>query len=250
MQFVRSAWNWYTLSWWLAVLGVALALKYHYSVAVAAELEWMFRPLSLLLEWFSGHPFYRDSNHEWVSETADVRLVKACAGINFLLMSLVAYGWMLRPGHHPESAAPVWMARRFLLLCTAIVAAWATGLLANSLRIIILMKLDPQGAELHRLTGMLVYVPVLSLQLALGGRRDWREVLAGPVLLYLLLTVAVPLLTGNALMNPALFTNHLLYVLVMMAVMCSIYCVFKSRSEPIQTTYDTSMHPGIGRNSA
>ena len=190
----------------------------------------MFRPLSLLLEWFSGHPYYRDSNHEWVSEAADVRLVKACAGINFLLMSLVAYGWILRPGRQPESAAPVWMAKRFLLFCAAVVAAWATGLLANSLRIIILMKLDPRGAELHRLIGMMVYVPILSLQLALGGRRDWREVFAGPVLLYLLLTVAVPLLTGNAFMNPALFANHLLYVLVTMAVMCIIYCILIAKT--------------------
>ena len=54
-------------------------------------------------------------------------------------------------------------------------------------------------AGLYRLIGMLIYVPCLSLQLALGGRRDNRVVLAGPALLYLLLMVLVPLLTGNAL---------------------------------------------------
>lgn len=223
MPFVRSAWNWRTLSWWLAVPGVVVALKYHYSIATVAELEWMFRPLSLLLEWFSGHSFYRDSNHEWVSESADVRLVKACAGMNFLLMSLMAYAWTLRPDPRANSVPLAWMAGRIVLLCAAIVAAWTTSLLANSLRIIVVMTVDPDGAELHRLIGMMIYVPLLSLQLALGDRSDRKAVLAGPLLLYLLLMIVVPLLTGNAFLNPALFIEHLLYVSMMIAVGCGIY---------------------------
>jgi exosortase K len=226
MPFARSPWGWRTLSWWLTVLGVVVALKYHYSIATAAELEWMFRPLSLLLEWFSGHPFHRDSNHEWVSESADVRLVKACAGINFLLMSLMAYAWTLRPDGRSEDGTLAWIAGRLLLLFAAIVAAWTTGLLANSLRIIVMMVVDPQGVQLHRLIGMVVYIPLLSLQLTLGDHRDRRAALAGPVLLYLLLMVVVPLLTGNAFQNPALFVEHLLYVSMMVAVVCGIYYVF------------------------
>ena len=223
MPFVRKAWHWQTLSWWLAVLVVVVLLKHHYSIATAADLDWMFRPLSLLLEWFSGHPFHRDGNYEWVSESADVRLVKACAGINFMLMSFMAYTWIIRPDRCTDTDPLSWIAGRLLLLCSAIIAAWITGLLANSLRIIVAMAVNSHNAELHRLIGMVIYVPLLSLQMSLGNRSDNRGVLAGPVLMYLLLMVVIPLLTGNAFRHPALFIEHLLYVSMMIAVMCGIY---------------------------
>ena len=51
-------------------------------------------------------------------------------------------------------------------------ATWITSLLANSLRIIVAMVVTSDGAEPHRLIGMMIYVPLLSLQLSPGGRRD------------------------------------------------------------------------------
>ena len=219
--------HWQTLSWWLMVSAIVLLLKHHYSIATAADLEWMFRPLSKLLEWYTGHAFYRDSNHEWMSGSADVRLVKACAGINFMLMSFMAYAWTLRPGCCLAVAARSWIAKGAVLLCAAIIAAWMTSLLANSLRIIVAMAVTSDGAGLHRLIGMLIYVPLLSLQLTLGGRRDNRVVLAGPALLYLLLMVLVPLLTGNALSSPALFLEHLRHVSILIAVMCGLYYLLR-----------------------
>lgn len=233
MPFGRETWHWQSLLWWLAVLAVVVQLKHHYSISTAAELEWMFRPLSLLLEWFSGHEFHRDSNYEWVSERADVRLVKACAGINFMLMSFMVYTWVIRPERYVDTHPLAWITGQLLLLCAAIVASWATCLLANSLRIIVAMTVQSRGweldaigidaAQLHRMIGMLIYVPLLSLQMLLGNRSNIGQALAAPVLLYLLLMVVVPLLTGNALQHPALFSKHLLNVSVMMAVMCGIY---------------------------
>ena len=223
MQFPREVGHWHALSWWLVVLTVVVLLKHHYSIATAADLEWMFRPLSILLEWFSGHAFHRNSNYEWASESADVRLVKACAGINFMLMSFMAYAWIFRPERGAEGDPWSWVTGRILVLCAAIVAAWTTCLLANSLRIIVAMAVNFHGAELHRLIGMVIYVPLLSLQLSLGDRRDHRDALAGPAMMYVLLMVLVPLLTGNAFQRPALFLEHLLYVSILIAVMCGLY---------------------------
>lgn len=170
MLFGREAWSWQFLLWWLAVLALAVQLKHHYSIATAAELEWMLRPLSQLLEWFTGHEFHRDGRYEWVSETADVRLVKGCAGINFMLMSFMAYAWIARPERCLRVDLLPWIAGRFLLLCATVVAAWATGLFANSLRIMAAMSVDSRGweldaigigaADLHRLIGMGIYLPV------------------------------------------------------------------------------------------
>jgi len=233
MQFGREIRRWQSLLWWLAVLAVVVQLKHHYSIATVTDLEWIFRPLSQLLEWFTGHEFHRDSNYEWVSEGADVRLVKACAGINFMLMSFMAYAWIVRPDRCVDTDPLSWIAGQLLLLCAAFIASWTTCLLANSLRIIVAMTVESHGwgleaigigaVELHRLIGMAIYAPLLSLQMMLGNRSRSRDALAAPILLYLLLLVVVPLLTGNALQHPTLFIMHLLSVSVMMAVMCGIY---------------------------
>ena len=226
MQYLRKLQDWKTLSWWLAVLGVVVVIKHQYSIATTTDLEWMLRPLSLLLEWISGHPFHRDRLHEWVSVSGDVRLIKACAGINFMLMSLLAWAWVFRPDTNEKAEFPAWIAGHVLLLCAVCVAAWSTSLLANSLRILVAMNLPDHGAGAHRLNGMLIYVPMLSLQLLLGDRRNWKTALAGPVLLYFLLMALVPLLTGNAFHNPALFIEHLLYLLAITAAMVGSYFVY------------------------
>jgi exosortase K len=239
MPFRRNTWNWLALTWWLMVLAVALLLKYHYSIATAADLDWMLHPLSLLLEWLTGHDFHRDSQYEWVSISADVRLVKACAGINFMLMSLMAYAWIIRPDRYVDTDRLSWFAGQTLLLCAAIIASWITCLLANSLRIIVAMTVKSHGwdldvigidaTELHRLIGMAIYVPLLSMQMMLGNRSSLRAILAAPVLLYMLLMVMVPLLTGNALQHPKLFIEHLQQLLVMMVFLFGIYFVCRDR---------------------
>jgi exosortase K len=223
MRWLHNRADWKLFAWWLAVLGVALAIKHHYSVATTAELQWMLRPLSQILEWTSGHPFRRDHLHQWVSESANVRLVKACAGINFLLMSLLAWAWVYRPTKHEDTDAPTWLAKRSLLLPALILAAWITALLANSLRTLVAMHLPDHGADLHRLIGMLIYVPLLSLQLHLGDRDNWRAALTGPVILYFVLMVLAPVLTGNAFNMPGRFIEHLLYLGTMAMIMGGLY---------------------------
>ena len=225
MPYLPEQLDWKVFTWWLTVLGVALAIKHHYSIATVAELDWMLRPLSLLLEWLSRHPFHRNSLDEWVSESADVRLAKSCAGINFLLMSLAAWAWVFRPDRREDTDIPTWVAGRILLLFAVIVAAWTTSLMANCLRILVAMNLPAHGDGLHRLIGMLIYVPLLSLQLHLGDRGNWTAALAGPVILYLLLMAVVPVLTGNAFNDPGRFIEHLLYLLAMMTTMGAIYSV-------------------------
>ena len=253
MQVVRDRRYWRILSWWLAVLTVAVLLKHHYSVAAAADLEWMFRPLSLMLEWFSGHAFHRDGNYEWVSESADVRLVKACAGVNFMLMSFMGYAWVVRPGFRTEFAPLAWVAARILLLCTAVIAAWITCLLANSLRIMVAMTVNANamgldvvgiGApQLHRLIGVAIYVPLLSLQMTLGNRGDTKDALVGPVLMYLLLMVLVPVVSGNARQHPALFAEHILYLSTMIAVMCGVFFLYSYRRRGVRLYATKPDHP-------
>jgi exosortase K len=212
-------------------------LKYHYSIATPADLEWMFRPLSDLLTLLTGHEFQRDANAEWFSVSADARLVKGCAGINFMLMSLLTYAWVFRPDHDEESGFLTWLSGQVLLLAAVIVAAWATTLLANTVRIAVAIKLQCHddvleglglnGGDVHRLIGVMIYLPLLMLQMLPGKRVSHRQILMLPVLMYLLLMVVVPLLTGNALRNPGLFVDHLWQLSAGMAVMYGMYFLYR-----------------------
>lgn len=229
MQWRREAWHWPSLAWWLAVSAVAIQLKHHYSLATAADLEWVLGPLSQLLEWFTGHEFHRDGRHGWVSESADMRLVKGCAGINFMLMSFLAYAWVFRPDRRADADLPAWIAGRAGLLCVGLSAAWVSCLLANSLRIMVAMSMETQAwlgdatgmdaTQLHRMLGLGIYLPLLSLQIVAGNRGVGTEAVAVPGLLYASLMVAVPLLTGNALQQPDLFIEHFRGAASVIAVM-------------------------------
>ena len=209
---------WQSLLWWLPVTTLALLLKQHYSIANVVELEWILQPLSDLLSLVTGNEFHRDTNGEWVSIAADVRLVKSCAGVNFMLMSLLAFAWSFRPDPKEKPQFLSLVGGYPVLLTAVCIAAWSMTLLANTLRILLAMYLQSDDSVLHvlgidvssvhRLIGLAVYLPLLTLQMMPGKRVSKRQIMLVPVLLYAVLMVLIPLLTGNALRNPALFLEH------------------------------------------
>jgi exosortase K len=229
-----------SLLWWLPAFVLALLLKRHYSVAHVAELEWMLQPLADLLSLTTGHEFHRQPNGEWVSAGADVRLVKTCAGINFMLMSLLTFAWTFRPDRKEASQSYAWIGGHLVMLAAICVAAWTTTLLANSLRILLAMYLQTDDSilhatgiganETHRFIGLAVYLPLLSLQMLLSKRASRRQIICIPVILYAGLMILVPLLTGNALRNPALFLEHASQLAVgMVLIQSGLHLLLKRR---------------------
>jgi exosortase K len=190
---------------------VAAALKYHYSIAAAADLGWMLRPVSLLLELVTAQNFIQSPAGEWYSTEAGIVLVKACAGVNFMLMSFVGWCWLLQPAAG-STRASIFL-RRFLL---ALALAWLAAVMVNVLRIVLAESLGPWLAGAmgtggaHRLIGLLVYLPALTAQLLLAGRARRGAAVAVAASLYLALMLATPLLTGNAWWDPAAFAAHAL----------------------------------------
>ena len=89
----------------------------------------------------------------------------------------------------------------------------------NALRILAVVNLQPsleqwcEPAQAHRLIGLLVYLPALSLQLVLADRRHWRRAVLGGCGLYALLMLVVPLLTGNARLSSPAYWQHVGMVL-------------------------------------
>lgn len=209
-----------TLVWWALTVGLAAALKTYFSAAAASDLDWMLRPLSLLLRLVTGWRFEQNAADEWYSLDAGIILVKACAGINFMILSFLGWCWLVRPPQHlsPRRAAGEWAA----LLASALVFAWAVTLVVNALRVLAIVHWQPILAQwlpaddAHRLLGIMVYLAALNLQVVLFEPRRWP----GAVLLasgsYFVLMVVLPIATGNALADPAQFGRHVVTSLVVL----------------------------------
>lgn len=189
------------LLWWSLVIGVAAALKWHFSAAAAADLAWILRPLTLLLRLLTGWRFQMNPDGEWESHAAGIVLVKACAGINFMTLSFIAWCWMLRPRAVDGNRWLEWP----VFLGSALLFAWLCALLVNTLRVLAIVHVQPWldpwiGAEqAHRLLGIVLYLPALCLQLLLAERGQWRRALSIACALYATIMLLVPVLTGNAL---------------------------------------------------
>ncbi|MFO1399814.1 MAG: hypothetical protein U1F30_01150 [Steroidobacteraceae bacterium] len=144
--------------------------------------------------------------------------VKACAGINFMVLSFLGWCWLARPrAPAPAGSAPLeWPA----LLAGALVLAWMTALVANLLRIVAIVHLQPAlqawlpAGQAHRAVGMAVFLPALGLQwLLCEPQRPGLALLAAGGA-YALLLLGVPLLSGHAAQDPQGYRVHALALLV------------------------------------
>lgn len=207
--------------WWSLVLMTAATLKYFYSVAAVTQLGWMLEPITLLLRLLAGWHFTLNSNGEWLSVDAGIALVKACAGINFMIMSLLAWCWAIRPRERtPQYSLLVeWP----LLLAVALILAWFAALTANTMRIWVVVQAQPMlerwftPESAHRTLGLLVYLPALCMQVLLTEWRRRDRALLIVCAIYAGVMLAVPLATGNAMADLALYAEHA--ALVMGALM-------------------------------
>ena len=208
------------LLWWSLAVAVAAALKFHFSVAAASELQWMLRPLALLLQAIAGWRFERNAAGEWFSVAAGIVLIKACAGINFMVLSFAGWCWLWQPLPGVCERRVAWLPA--LRLGRALACAWATALLVNALRILAIVYAQPsferwlQPAAAHRLLGLLVYLPALGLQWRWMDRERPGRALVIAAALYVALMLVLPLLTGQAAANRGAYLEHCLVVLALL----------------------------------
>jgi exosortase K len=223
-----------TLPWWAVAVGLAAALKLHFSAAAASELAWMMRPLTVILRSTAGWHFLLDAAGEWECPDAGILLVKACAGINFMVLSFLGWCWALQPRTGgPQAVGPAGMLRHPIArMGAALLAAWATTLVVNAGRILMIVRWQPglehwlPAADAHRLLGLLAYLPALTLQWWLVDRAHPARALLLAAGLYAALMLAVPLVTGNALRNTGAYLRHAGFVLALLAPMMLLAALF------------------------
>jgi exosortase K len=209
------------LWWWSLVLVAAVTLKWYYSVAAVTQLGWILEPITLLLRLLTGWKFKLNPAGEWQSLDAGIVLVKACAGINFMIMSLLAWCWVFRPCEPMPKTSTLLVAWP-LLLGTALGLAWFAAVITNTLRILLVVHgqpllehwLAPESA--HRALGLLVYLPALSAQVLLTEWHRGDRALLVVCAIYAGVMLVVPVLTGNAMANLDLYAEHAVLVLAVL----------------------------------
>ncbi|HVN99468.1 MAG TPA: hypothetical protein VMT49_05445 [Steroidobacteraceae bacterium] len=220
------------LAWWALAGSVAVALKWQFSAAAASDLQWMLHPLALLLRALTGWHFLRDDAGNWECPAAGFVLVKACAGVNFMLLSFLGWCWLWRPvpATGRASARPWATGQWPLRLGGALLCGWLAALAVNALRVVLVVRGQPgleqwlAPADAHRLIGLLTYLPALSLQWSLAerGAPGRGALLAAGA--YAVLLLGVPLASGGAAADPRHFAAHLGWVAAVLAPLAGYGC--------------------------
>lgn len=225
----------------VVLLVIALGLKQHYSVAAVDDLTWILSPTSHVVSLFTGLTFSREAGVGYVSSDNFVAIVKACAGVNyfiilFLLLTIPVVGRL-------DSRK-----KQLLFIPVALLFAFGITIGVNAIRITTAILLFKQEfyTELitvdlvHKLDGIVIYFGSLMILFPPYMRNVSRflfheEVtsidIRIPFVLYLMVTLLVPLVRsvlGGAGIMPL---SHLLFVVSVPLLMLSFYHLIRCRRE-------------------
>lgn len=229
----------------LLLLGVAYSLKAHYSHARGEALGWILRPTAGLVETATGIEFTDEGEEGYLSREARIRIAPSCAGVNFLIISLLTATLTGLFRFHSLFAKLGW-------LMASGVLAYGMTLLSNTVRITLSIHayrsdiysgwITPE--RVHRMEGIVVYLLFLCLFHVLISRltlnfssieiqekqgrgasnfRRMRRKTFGndPRLIlvwYLAVVLVIPIINGAFQKNPLLFLEHGLTILVLSAI--------------------------------
>lgn len=198
----RAAWDALFLS---LVAGAAFALKRHYATASAEQLGWVLAPTAALVECFTCIHFTLERGVGFMSESRDVVIAPACAGINYLVVAMLSLTFCLLR----EVKTP---ARKACFVLSSVAAAYGATLVVNATRISIGIAVarhlppswDALRDQVHRVEGVVVYLTSLWLLVLAGGALIrghggatptslFRRDVVTPLSFYLAVTIGVPL---------------------------------------------------------
>lgn len=220
------------VSRWLVIFGLVLALKQFYSAAHAAQLQWMLYPLVLMLELFSDMHFQLTPDYIWLDDEHRISIVKGCAGINFLIISLLSYLWL----RHRQVLSVRTLLRAFL-------SAWLSALCANTLRVLLCVygqngladAADISQDESHRAIGIAVYFLCLWVQLSASELQSFRQKAATALILYFGITLFLPYCRAWLFGLELPKTTHVLWVLGLPSAMVLFSLLVRKHRFPYRT---------------
>ncbi len=139
-----------------------LALKRHYSMATADQLDWILAPTATLLAWLTpAHPVY-ESGVGYADFAHGIIVAPACAGVNFMIMAFGLSAFCSLAKIRRITGMWVW-------LSISLAGAYGYTIMINTVRIYISMVLYKAGIyggwvtieRVHRLAGIGLYLGTL-----------------------------------------------------------------------------------------
>ena len=216
----------------LFVVLAAWSLKRYYSAAGADDLLWILWPTAKLTSLVTGTRFYFEAHAGYMSDDRSFLIAAACSGFNFLITAFLLLSLMKlwRGGRVP-----------WRYFCFAGLAAYASTVVANSVRISIALWLNSARPEvfglgreeLHRLDGILIYFGFLLVLYVLADIRSETGRLTDdvpirravfdstvnatkrylfPLAVYYATTLGIPVLNG-AMRQGGEFWKHVVFVI-------------------------------------
>ncbi|MFW2387114.1 MAG: exosortase K [Polyangiales bacterium] len=153
------------------MLGIAYALKRHYSSADAEALAWILAPTAWLVEALVGTPFVSERGVGYVNNGLRFAIAPSCAGVNFMIVAICAatLGFV---GQRRTLFGKI----GFVL--GSVPAAYVLALTTNTLRITIALFLQEHplrldalsSAQVHHAGGVVIYFACLCLFYVIAER--------------------------------------------------------------------------------
>ncbi len=220
---------------------VMLLLKYHYSLATAAELDWILAPTARLVAWLTSANPLRESGVGYVDFAKGIIVAPSCAGVNFMIM---AFGLAALVGlHHVRRSIG-----QLAWLTLAFAGAYGLTLTVNSLRIVFSMALYQADIyagwvtveRVHRLAGVGVYLgalwlyflalrPLIQHYCGLFDPGYLQRTIHAPAWVtpawYVLIAVGVPLVNRAWQQRAPSFVEHCATVVLVTLALCSVVLV-------------------------
>jgi exosortase K len=229
---VSAAWK--SLAAASVVLISVYLLKRMYSQAGAEDLQWILAPSCWLVSTLGGIELASGSGAGFISHQHRMVVGPACAGVNFLIVAILAL-------YLSFQGVFVTFRRKMVWLLQCLCVAYLATILSNGCRILLaahLYSLDIYGGgltpeRLHRLAGTLIYCASLFALCAVVSRwltpatarsernRSWAT-RAIPVACYLGVAVGVPLLNRAYQQHPGRFVEHCVMVILVCGLVATL----------------------------
>ena len=222
--------NWQSGLQLIAVLVIAMAMKFYYSTASVNELRWILAPTTWLVEFATGTRFAFESHAGYMSSDHTFLIAASCAGVNFLLTAFLMLSlWKLWRDRGKKIG--------WSFIASAAASAYFATIVANTARIAIALQLRKTPLniglspdQLHRFEGILVYFGFLLALFLIcewlsertsetnksaksNSQLGWLRKLLLPLFVYYAVTLGIPLANG-AFRKESGFIEHALFVLI------------------------------------
>lgn len=204
----------------------AAILKLFYSHATPGDLQWILQPTALIVEIFTGIHFSFDSLEGYCSIDREIIIAPACAGVNFMIIIFCLTASLICKFKQIRSIC------QFVKYLVAIlIVSYSATLFINTFRIIIAIECFDAGIQwgyftqerIHRLIGIVVYFSGACGVYLLAGKYltqrnlkfniETYSIYLIPLIWYLTIMVALPLVQGKQNNQSNLFLEHTLFTI-------------------------------------